>query len=167
MDGQLVHDLRRRAPGRGAWVMVKKECLQKAHAGGFARSFKARVQAPPLQAFIESMREGILLRLKETVQTGLRARQLAVGQVAVTEAFKEDTVQLLFTGKGASTGTQTRFARNATRKGVSVSESLSAEMLGAWLGREFVSVLGVLNKERAARLLQDLERLSTLEAFEG
>ena len=44
MDEELVHDLRKRAPGRGAWVMARRECLERALAGGFARSFKSRLE---------------------------------------------------------------------------------------------------------------------------
>ena len=167
MDEELVHDLRKRAPGRGAWVMARRECLERALAGGFARSFKSRVKAPKPEELVESMSQGIRLRLKETLQVGVRARQLAIGQEAVSEAFKQDRVCLLLLGNDASAGTRKRFAANTERKGVEVSEDLTGSLLGTWLGREFVSTLGVCDAGRANQIRYDLECLNALGAVQG
>ena len=113
------------------------------------------------------MSQGIRLRLKETLQVGVRARQLAIGQEAVSEAFKQDRVHLLLIGNDASDGTRKRFATNAERKGVEVSEDLTGSNLGTWLGRDFVSALGVCDRSRADQIQYDLGCLKALGAVEG
>lgn len=45
VDGKAVVDRERRAPGRGAWVHPRPECLTGARRGGLARSFKSPVVA--------------------------------------------------------------------------------------------------------------------------
>lgn len=58
-------------------------------------------------------------------------------------------------------------AANAERKGVEVSEDLTGSLLGTWLGREFVSTLGVCDAGRANQIRYDLECLNALGAVQG
>lgn len=52
VGGRVVADPGRRAPGRGAWVHRARECLAAAAKGGFARSFRASVGRPDLEAML-------------------------------------------------------------------------------------------------------------------
>ncbi|MDK7732779.1 YlxR family protein [Propionimicrobium lymphophilum] len=44
-DGKVVADQSKCAPGRGAWVHPDEVCLTSAQRGGFARSFRTRVES--------------------------------------------------------------------------------------------------------------------------
>ncbi len=47
-DGTVVADLRRKLPGRGAWVTARADVVRQAvRARLFARAFKAEVKVPP------------------------------------------------------------------------------------------------------------------------
>lgn len=147
--------------------MVERECLERALRGGFARSFKGRVEAPSLSELVEQLREAITRRLRETIQTGARARHLAIGQAAVSEAMREGELALLLLAADATASTAGKYASNAERKGIPAREDIEGATLGAWLGKEFVSVLGVKDARRAARVAQDLKHLRALGEFEG
>ncbi len=167
MDGQLVHDLRRRAGGRGAYVVVDEKCLARALQGGFARSFKGRIEAPPLEELIESMSRGIHRRLKETLQVGVRARQTALGAQALSEAMRQDEVTLVLVADDAGGATASKFINNAKRKGIRIARGFTGGELGPWLGRDFLAVCGVTDADRASAITRDLEHLAKLESFEG
>lgn len=162
MDGHLVHDVRRKAPGRGAWVQTNRQCLDRALRGGFQRSFKRKLEAPPLDELVEQMQSAIQTRLKQTLQVGVRARQLAIGAIALSEAMKEGSVKLALIAPDAGKGTHSKFLANAQRKGIDVYQDLEGSQLGSWLGREFVAVVGVTNVERAIEIRRDLDKLRAL-----
>jgi len=42
--GRIKIDDRRRLPGRGAWLHRRRECLEAAAKGGFARSLRRKTQ---------------------------------------------------------------------------------------------------------------------------
>lgn len=167
MDGQLVHDLRRKAPGRGAWVEPNLECLRKALAGGLARSFKGRVEAPRADALAAQIQEGITRRLRENLQVALRARQLAVGAEACAEAMRSDQAHLVLIAPDAGAATRQKYRANADRKQLPVREDLPGSILGSWLGREFVAVAGVTSPQRAGVIARDAEHLDALGGMKG
>lgn len=165
-DGHLVHDVRGKAPGRGAWVMPRRECLERALKGGFQRSFKqGKFEAPALDELVETMQHALQERLKQGVQVGVRARHLAIGAVAVSEAMKAGGVDLVWVASQAGDSTRQKFLMNASRKEIAAVDDLDGHELGSWLGREFVAVLGVKNRGRAARMMRDLKNFRDLVAF--
>ena len=165
-DGHLVHDVRGKAPGRGAWVMPRRDCLERALKGGFQRSFRqGKLEAPALDELVETMQQALLERLKQGVQVGVRARHLAIGAVAVSEAMKAGEVELVWVASQAGDATRQKFLTNASRKEIAAVDDLDGHELGSWLGREFVAVLGVKNRSRAARMTRDLQNFRDLVAF--
>lgn len=44
VDGRAVLDESKSAPGRGAWVHPREDCLERAMKRGFSRSFRAGVR---------------------------------------------------------------------------------------------------------------------------
>lgn len=165
-EGHLVHDVRGKAPGRGAWVMPRRACLERALKGGFQRSFRqGKLEAPALDELIETMQRALLERLKQGVQVGVRARHLAIGAVAVSEAMKAGEVELLWVASQAGDATRQKFMTNASRKEIATADDLDGHELGSWLGREFVAVLGVKNRSRAARMTRDLQNFRDLVTF--
>jgi len=166
-DGQLVHDMRRKAPGRGAWVHPWPACIERAVRGGFARAFKQRVDTPEPAELLEQLAGSIRLRLRETVSTAIRARQLAVGAEAVKEAMGLGSARLILMAKDAGDATRKKFVTNAERKDLAVLDDLDGSTLGALTGRDFVAVLAVNEDARAQQIAIDLEHLRAFSASQG
>ena len=166
LKGELVHDVRCKAPGRGAWVMPNRACLERAlKGGGFERSFRCKLKRPALEDLLKQMDRALESRLMQGVQDGARARHLAVGALAVSEAMRLGSVKLLWVAEGAGLSTRKKFIQNADRKGIEVVSDLDGAEVARWLGREFVAVLGVTQRARALRMSQDLSRLRALRTF--
>lgn len=147
--------------------MPRRECLERALKGGFQRSFKTKLEVPEIDDLLEQMQQTLRLRLMQGIQVGVRARHLSIGAVAVSEAMKASQLNVLWVATEAGKSTRQKFLTNASRKQIDCMDDLDGHELGSWLGREFVSVLGVLNKARAARMMRDLKNLRDLEAFGG
>lgn len=159
MDQHLIHDLRRKAPGRGAHVHVK--CLGDAlKRKAFSRAFKTQVKHPSLEVLHEQMADAILLRLKETVTTAVRAQRVAIGQNQVREHTQR--VALLFIAPDGGKATVQKFERNAQRKGIVEYKTFNATELGSLCGQEHTSVLGVLDAVLAQKIVNDYDNLRQL-----
>lgn len=161
IDGHgLVYDVRKKAPGRGAWVTPTRECVEKALRGGFARAFKKRVVVPSLEEILGDMVQGIGQRLIEQVRVAIRAQRGWVGTKAVDEGMRKN-ISLLFIATDAGEATRRKYVANSERKGVEVIEEYDGKRLGELASRDFVAVLG-LSGDFARRVSTDLKSLSTL-----
>jgi hypothetical protein len=157
---ELVWDMRQRAPGRGVYVSPTPEALTAAvKRGGFARGFKRKVETPSAEELIEQVREGVARRLSERVQVCVRAREVAIGSVALKEGMKEGWVGVVLIASDAGASTGKKFEENARRKGLVVCRDLDGARLGELSGRDFVSVLGLKGGDRASAVVRDLEVL--------
>lgn len=162
----LLFDVRKKAPGRGAWVRPGKAYLKKAIAGGFSRAFKQRVESPPLETMMEEMVSGIRRRLSENVNVAIRSRKGWVGASFVDEGMRDDQITCLLVASDAGESTRKKYASNADRKGIIVFQVLTGEELGAFVGRGFVAVLG-LSEPAASKVVSDVRSLKQLGAIEG
>lgn len=164
-EAGLVFDLRRKAPGRGAYVHAAPECIQQAvERGGFARGFKCRVVADP-DELLADVSAGIRRRLDEGLRVALQSQNLRVGARAVSDALKLDQVGLVLLAADAGKSTRSKFASNADRKNIPVCQGLTGEELGAVLGGDFVAVLAVAPSRPLAMIRRDLDKLAQLNAL--
>jgi len=87
-DRAVVPDLKRKLPGRGAWVTARRDVLATAvKRGAFARAFRAEVKAAPdLPAAVEAMMERALL---DALAIARKARQAVVGHAQVEAAAEQ------------------------------------------------------------------------------
>lgn len=157
----LVHDLRRRAPGRGAWIHPRKECFFRACDGGFSRAMKRRVVVEAPEEFCAQVERGLEQRVWERLNELFRARQVIVGQTLVLEALKKNGVEVLILADDAGESTEQKFIQNAGRKGLKVLRGWSGSELGQMAGREYVSVIGVVPGEALERLMRERARLTS------
>jgi uncharacterized protein len=169
IEGQgLIFDLRRKAPGRGVYVHARRRCLDQAvKRKGFSRGLKQQVQTPSMEDLVETMRQGIERRLTEIVQVAVRSQKVAIGQNMVAEAMQTNTVTLLFVAPDSSEGTKKKFSSNADRKGVPVAEYFDGAWLGRLLGREFISVVAVMDAGLGEKIQSEIEGLNELSPDEG
>jgi hypothetical protein len=168
-DGDLLPDVRARAPGRGAWIGVDRATLEQARAkgrlkGALARSFKgAAVRVPEdLGARIEAaLRQATLDRL------GLEARAgtLLSGSDKIETAARKGEVQLLLHAADAAPDGNRRLDQ-AWRAGGGGDEDagqglvIPAEraILSLALGRQNVVHVALIDRAAAARVRHALER---------
>lgn len=162
----LVFDLRKKAPGRGAWLKVTKESLKKACNGGFARAFKTKVETPTAEELATQMAEGIQKRLTENIQVAMRSKMAWVGGPILEDGMRSDQVDLVIIAEDAGESTRKKFGSNAERKELRVVNALDGEQLGRMAGKDRVSVLGVAGP-LAQKIEIDVAHLKTLRAFGG
>lgn len=161
----LLHDLRRKAPGRGAHVHADPKCLAAAAKSGFRRSFRAPVEAVDPPTFIAEVRAAIRQRLDETIRVAVRSQAAGVGAKAADEQMKADTAKVVFIATDAGDASKKKYLTNAGRKKLPVVDALDGATIGAWSGRDFVAVMTIAGRMALAALrdVQNLERLGWVE----
>jgi predicted RNA-binding protein YlxR (DUF448 family) len=87
-DQSVVPDLKRKLPGRGAWVTASRDVVEKAvKRGAFGRAFRADVKAAPdLPEQVERLMERAVL---DALGVARKARQLVVGHAQVEAAAEQ------------------------------------------------------------------------------
>lgn len=162
----VIHDVRRKAPGRGVWVHADPECLRQAvERGGFNRSLKRHVDLPSVSELLDQVRGGARRRLDEALQVALRARAVALGQTFVKEAMRNDSMVALILASDAGESTRTKFVTNAERKGIDVIDLWTGDELGQLAkGEAYVSVIGIEDGPHAERIVKHWKSLEALGA---
>jgi len=87
-DQSVVPDLKRKLPGRGAWVTARRDVLAMAvKRGAFARAFRADVKvAPDLADTVERLMKRSVL---DALGVARKARQVVVGHAQVEAAAEQ------------------------------------------------------------------------------
>jgi hypothetical protein len=164
-EGEILPDVRAKAPGRGAWIGVSRGELEKAQANGklkgaLARAFKTSALAVPddLAERVEAaLRQAALDRL------GLEARAgtLLTGTEKIEVAARKGEVQLLLHAADAGED-GTRKLDQAFRVGECSGQALAipAErpILSLALGRQNVVHIALIDRAAAARVKHALDR---------
>jgi len=168
-DGEVLPDVRAKAPGRGAWIGVDRATLEQAQAkgklrGALARAFKGAPLTIPddLGARIESaLRQALLDRL------GLEARSgtLLTGSEKIDVACRKGEVQLLLHASDASEDGNRKLDQ-AWRQGGEPGESegqglvfpADRTILALALGRQNVVHVALIDRAAAARVRHALDR---------
>src|SRR5690606_7472594 len=90
-DRQIVPDLARRLPGRGAWVTAEREVVQEAvKRNAFARSLKQQVSVPPdLADLVEQL---MLKRVMEALSLANKAGLVTIGFTRIDAAIAKGSI---------------------------------------------------------------------------
>jgi uncharacterized protein len=167
-DGQVLPDVRARAPGRGAWIGVDRTGLVASIAKGklkaaLARAFKSAVEVPlDLDARIEAaLAQDALNRL------GLEARAstLFTGSEKIQDAARKGRVHLLIHAADASEDGRRRLDQ-AWRIGLDEEGSgrtglvlgANRATVSAALGRENAVHLAIVDQRAARRVATAIDR---------
>lgn len=168
-DGEILPDVRAKAPGRGAWIGVTRAELEKAQAsgklrGGLARAFKTGALAIP-----EDLPERIDSALRQSFldRIGLesRASMLLMGSEKIDVAARRGQVHLLLHAADAAAD-GCRKLDQALRVGQEAEGSALAgtvlpvdrAALSMAMGRDNVVHIAVTDQRAAARLRAALGR---------
>jgi predicted RNA-binding protein YlxR (DUF448 family) len=164
-EGVVVPDVARKLPGRGLWVAATREAVETAaKKGGFSRSAKAKLTAPPDLA--DQVEKLLKTRLLAGLGLARRAGDLILGFEKAESAIEGGkTAWMVEASDGAQDGRRKllQSARRAAESG-RLSPRLfgvfSSEELGLALGLGNVIHLAFLAGRGAERWTVDVERLS-------
>jgi predicted RNA-binding protein YlxR (DUF448 family) len=164
-DGVVTPDVARKLPGRGLWVAATREAVETAATkGGFSRSAKAKLTAPPDLA--DQVEKLLKTRLLAGLGLARRAGDLILGFEKAESAIEGGkTAWMVEASDGAEDGRRKllQSARRAAQSG-RLSPRLfgvfSSEELGLALGLGNVIHVALLAGRGAERWTVDVERLS-------
>ena len=163
-DGTIVPDVDARLPGRGLWLLPRRDIVERAVAKRlFARAARRPVSVPPeLADRIEAL---LARRCREALGLARRAGIAVAGFERVGEAVRRGDVALLLFARDGAEGGRRRLSGQA--RGVPVAAPLDADELSGAFGRERVAFVGVGSGPLCARLRRDAERLAGFRAACG
>ncbi|MCH7629154.1 MULTISPECIES: DUF448 domain-containing protein [Novosphingobium] len=170
-DGLVLPDPLARAPGRGAWIGVTRQDLEKAIGNGklkgaLARAFKGAVLTIP-----EDLAERIEVALRRTVNDRLglelRAGNILLGTEKIAQGCRAGAVRFLAHASDAGSDGPNKLAQ-AWRVGEEAEGTgmkgtilpLDRAALSVALGRDNVVHLGVTDAAAAERIAGPLRRLT-------
>lgn len=155
-DGRIVADLDERLPGRGLWVLARREVLEQT-AGGrhFARALKGPVDVPDdLPRQVES---GLAARAVNLIGLARRAGAAVAGFEKTRAALKGGAAHLLIAASDAAEDGRSKLA--ALAADLVPATGLDASELGAVFGRDAVVHVAVTDARFAGRIARALDRL--------
>lgn len=168
-DGDVLPDIRAKAPGRGAWIGVDRAALEAAQAkgklkGALARAFKTSELRIP-----DDLGERIATQLERNLldRLGLEAKAgfVTIGGERLDKAARSGKLHLLLhasdagsdgAGKLAQAWRVGSDAEGSGRKGLTLP--LSRTILSLALGRENVVHAGLTDPKAAKRVSEALGR---------
>ncbi|GEM_PF-231936 len=159
MEDNVIFDMRKKAPGRGAHVHATTECLNRAIKSGFAKSFKAKVKIE--DDFLNIFLSSVFTRFQEGLRVAFRNSDLVFGGDLVSEAMKNNRVRSLVIASDAGHAVSRKFESNAQRKETPYFTAIRGAILGGILGKDFISVLGFVSR-RATPVYRDLQILEKM-----
>ncbi|HWB48791.1 MAG TPA: RNA-binding protein [Stellaceae bacterium] len=159
-DGTVVPDVDARLPGRGLWLLPRRDIVERAVAKRvFARAARRPVVVPPELA--DRCEALLARRCGEVLGLARRAGAAVAGYERVGEAVRRgDAALLLFARDGAAAGRR----RMASGRRVASATVLDAAELSGVFGRERVVFAAVGRGSLSSRLLVELMRLAGFRA---
>jgi uncharacterized protein len=160
-DGTIVPDVDARLPGRGLWLLPRRDIVERAVAKRmFARAARRPVMMPPELA--DRCEALLARRCRDALGLARRAGLAVAGYERVGEAVRRgNAALLLFALDGAEAGRR-RMAAGAP--GVALASVLDAEELSGVFGRERVAFVAVGPGRLCSRLQIELQRLAGFRA---
>jgi predicted RNA-binding protein YlxR (DUF448 family)/ribosomal protein L30E len=163
-DGAVVPDLDEKLPGRGLWLRAERDILRTACAkGAFSKAARRETKLPDdLAAQVERL---LRRRCLDLIGLARRSGALTAGFEKV-RAFlaSEDAGALIAASDGAADG---RAKIRALAPEMPMVDALTAEELGAAIGREHIVHAVVAKGRLAERLLHEARRLTGVRGNAG
>jgi len=168
-DGQVLPDVRAKAPGRGAWVGVARAELEEAHRKGRLRGQLARAFKTGDLVIPDDLGQRIEVALERAAldRLGLEARAgtLLTGNDRIETAARSGQLAALFHAADAGEDGRRKLAQawrvGEDREGSSLKGlalPVPRTILGLALGRENVVHVGLTDKAAAKRVGEALGR---------
>lgn len=171
-EGQILPDIRAKAPGRGAWIGVARPDLETALAkgklkGALARAFKTNDLVIPddLPAMIE---DGLRRTLLDRLGLEARASMVLTGSEKIDVACRKGQVRLLLHASDAAADGNRKLDQ-ALRVGqeaegtdlAGITLPVDRHALSMAMGRDNVVHIAVIDSRAASRLRAAIGRLES------
>jgi uncharacterized protein len=155
-DGTIVPDVDARLPGRGLWLLPRRDIVERAVAKRlFARAARQPVAMPPELA--DRCEALLARRCCDALGLARRAGTAVAGYERVGEAVRRgNAALLLFALDGAEAGRR----RMAGVRGIAAGSVLDAAEMSGVFGRERVTFVAVGPGPLCSRLQIELARLA-------
>ncbi len=163
-DGMVTPDLAERLPGRGVWVVARRDMVEKAaRRNFFARGFRAAARVP--EGLADLVEAGLARRAVEAIGLARKAGLATTGAEKVKARLRTGPVAALIE---AADGSEQGKARLRPLAGEAPRvDRLTAAELGLAFGREFV-IHAVLDAGGAAeRVVRESRRLAGFRSGSG
>lgn len=162
-DGVVVPDLDEKLPGRGLWLRAERDILRTACAkGSFSKA--ARRETKPPDDLANQVERLLRRRCLDLIGLARRSGALTAGFEKVRSFLaSEEAGVLIAASDGAADG---RAKIRALAPTVPMVDTLSAEELGAAIGREHIVHAVVAKGRLAERLLLESRRLAGVRGQE-
>ncbi len=171
-EGQILPDLRAKAPGRGAWIGVSRPELESALAKGklkaaLARAFKTgELQIP--DTLPDLMEQGLRKALLDRLGLEARASMLLTGSEKIDVACRKGDVRLLLHASDAAADGNRKLDQ-ALRVGqdaegtdlAGITLPVDRDALSMAMGRDNVVHIAITDSRAAARLRGAIGRLES------
>jgi hypothetical protein len=156
-DDMIVPDVEARLPGRGLWLMPRRDIVERALAKRiFARAARRQVRVPPdLSARVEGL---LARRCSEDLGLARRAGLAVAGFDRVGEAIRAGRAALLLAALDGAASGRDKLAGQGRR--LATASVLTAAELAAAFGRERIVHVAVAGGPLCRRLTFDLMRLA-------
>ena len=167
-DGEVMPDVRAKAPGRGAWIGVSRAELEKALANGklkaaLARAFKTPVAVPP--DLPERLEQALQQQAMDRLGLEARASNVLTGSEKIDVAARRGQVRMLLHAADAAADGSRKLDQawrvGGDAEGTSLSGqilSVDRETLSRAMGRDNVVHIAVTDGRAAERLRIALSR---------
>lgn len=164
-DGMVVPDIRARLPGRGVWLLCRREVIEAAAARKlFTRGLKQKVRAP--EDLAGRVCDLLARRVLERLGLARRGGGLVTGFARMEAALEAGRIAVLVeAADGAADGREKLFA--AARRGgqpVRIVAPFTVEELSLAIGAENVVHAGFNPDRYADGFIADVRRLAGLRA---
>jgi predicted RNA-binding protein YlxR (DUF448 family) len=164
-DGEVLPDVRAKAPGRGAWIGVDRPALEAARAKGKLRGALARAFKGAPLSIPDDLGERIETALRQAAldRLGLEARSgtLLTGADRIENALRKGEVELLLHARDAGEDGNRKLDqawRVGGREGQGLVIPAQRPILSLALGRQNVVHIALTDRGAAARVGQALDR---------
>lgn len=156
---QPVPDVAGKLPGRGAYTCYRKSCLETALSRKqFGRAFKTEVKPPAAAEMVAQIQSLLAGRIVSTLALANRAGNVVSGSEKVMESLRRGGTALLILATDISADSAAKFRSAAERSGAETFNFSHKDQLGAPLGKEIRTAVGVLAGAFADKLRRELTR---------
>lgn len=165
-EGNVLPDIAKKLPGRGAYTCYSRTCLENAvKRRQFNRSFKGDIKPVAMEPLLELIVRLLGERIDSTLALANKAGKIVSGSEKVMDALRRGNVALLLLAEDISEDSAAKFLAIADRTGVESFRFSLKERLGAPLGKEIRSAVAVAPGPFAESLRRELTRYGNF--FEG
>jgi len=159
--GQVTFDMGKRLPGRGIWLIPRRDVLETAvKKNAFARSAKSEAGIPA--DLVDRVETQVRQTLLDRLGLARRSGALVVGTEKTKDKLKQGKLRLLVLASDGSEKTLDPMIRIAEDTATKVLRSETAQTLAQALGRATAVCSGVTDSRLAKTILADHALLSGL-----